>query len=54
VGKVLPGHAEVVSRMLLEPLSHEDVETLAGLLEPVRDHMRATPPRSAATRRRRR
>jgi DNA-binding MarR family transcriptional regulator len=25
----------------------------AGLLEPVRDHMRATPPRSAATRRRR-
>jgi DNA-binding MarR family transcriptional regulator len=53
VGEVLPGHAEVVARMLFEPLSGDDVETLAALLEPVRDHMRATPPRSATTRRRR-
>ncbi|GLY50488.1 MarR family winged helix-turn-helix transcriptional regulator [Lentzea sp. NBRC 102530] len=50
---VLPGHVEVVSGLLFEPLSHEDVHALAGLLEPVRDHMRAAPPRSAAPRRRR-
>jgi DNA-binding MarR family transcriptional regulator len=53
VQRVLPGHAEVVSRMLFDPLSGQDVETLAGLLEPVREHMRSTPPRSAARRRRR-
>lgn len=49
---VLPGHIEVVSGLLFEPLSREDVESLAALLAPVRDHMRATPPRSAAPRRR--
>ncbi|MGR6917435.1 MarR family winged helix-turn-helix transcriptional regulator [[Actinomadura] parvosata] len=50
--KVLPGHIEVVSGLLFEPLSHDDVVALAGLLEPVRAHMRSTPPRSAAPRRR--
>jgi DNA-binding MarR family transcriptional regulator len=50
---VVPGHIAIVSRMLFEPLTRADVETLAGLLGPVRDHMRATPPRSAAPRRRR-
>ena len=40
--------------MLFEPLSRDDVKALAGLLAPVRDHMRSTPPRSAAPRRRRR
>ncbi|GHH38533.1 MarR family winged helix-turn-helix transcriptional regulator [Lentzea cavernae] len=49
---VLPGHVEVVSGLLFEPLSRDDVHTLAGLLAPVRDHMRSTPPRSAAPRRR--
>ncbi len=49
---VLPGHVEVVSGLLFKPLSREDVESLAALLAPVRDHMRATPPRSAAPRRR--
>ena len=52
VARVLPGHIEVVSRLLFEPLSRNDLETLTGLLTPVRDHMRATPPRSAAPRRR--
>ncbi|MEV4057516.1 MarR family transcriptional regulator [Amycolatopsis sp. NPDC049688] len=52
LGKVLPGHIEVVNSLLLEPLSRDQVEALAGLLTPVRDHMRATPPRSAAPRRR--
>jgi DNA-binding MarR family transcriptional regulator len=52
VAAVLPGHTEVISRLLFEPLTGEDVEALAGLLAPVRDHMRSTPPRSAAPRRR--
>ena len=49
---VLPGHVEVVRDLLFQPLSREDVTTLAGLLAPVRDHMRAAPPRSATPRRR--
>jgi DNA-binding MarR family transcriptional regulator len=53
LAQVFPGHIEVVSGMLFAPLSDADVQQLAGLLEPVRDHMRATPPRSAAPRRRR-
>jgi DNA-binding MarR family transcriptional regulator len=53
LAKVFPGHIEVISRLLFEPLSRADVKSLAELLEPVRDHMRSTPPRSAAPRRRR-
>ena len=49
---VFPGHIEVVSQLLFEPLSRDDVKALADLLAPVRDHMRSTPPRSAAPRRR--
>jgi DNA-binding MarR family transcriptional regulator len=52
LARVLPGHIEVVSRLLLEPLSAKDLEALTRLLSPVRDHMRATPPRSAAPRHR--
>lgn len=52
LAKVFPGHIEIVRNLLFEPLSPEDVKALAGLLGPVRDHMRATPPRSAAPRRR--
>ncbi|MEV5772252.1 MarR family winged helix-turn-helix transcriptional regulator [Streptomyces antimycoticus] len=51
LGKVLPGHIKVVSGLLFEPLSRDDVKALAGLLAPGRDHMRSTPPRSAAPRR---
>jgi DNA-binding MarR family transcriptional regulator len=54
LGKVLPGHAEVIDHLLFERLSPEDAKALADLLAPVRDHMRSTPPRSAAARRRRR
>src|SRR3954468_21966293 len=52
LAKVMPGHIEVVGGRLFEPLARDDVKTLAGLLAPVRDHMRSTPPRSAAPRRR--
>src|SRR3954447_21367004 len=51
---VFPAHIGVVETLLFEPLSREDVKALAGLLAPVRDHMRATPPRSASPRRRKR
>lgn len=52
LAKVLPGHVEVVNALLFAPLSPDDVKALAGLLAPVRDHMRSTPPRSASSRRR--
>ncbi|WP_406631239.1 MarR family winged helix-turn-helix transcriptional regulator [Amycolatopsis sp. WGS_07] len=51
VAKVLPGHVEVVRRLLVAPLSTEDLDALGGIMARVRDHMRAEPPRSAATRR---
>jgi DNA-binding MarR family transcriptional regulator len=50
LAKVFPGHIEIVKNLLFEPLSREDVNALAALLTPVRDHMRTTPPRSAAPR----
>ena len=53
IAKVLPGHEEVVGDLLFEPLSQDDARTLAALLTPIRDHMRAAPPRSSTSRRRR-
>ena len=52
LGRVFPGHVEVLHRLLFEPLTQDDVESLAAVLTTVRDHMRAVPPRSAARRRR--
>ncbi|WP_370937760.1 MarR family winged helix-turn-helix transcriptional regulator [Amycolatopsis sp. cg13] len=51
VEKVLPGHVEVVRRLLVAPLSTSDLDALGGIMARVRDHMRAEPPRSVATRR---
>jgi DNA-binding MarR family transcriptional regulator len=53
LAEVLPGHTEVLSHQLFQPLTRGDAEALADLLLPVRDHMRSLPPRSAASRRRR-
>lgn len=53
IARVLPGHVEVLRQQLLAPLSDGDVQRLGELLSPVRDHMRAAPPRSAGSRRRR-
>lgn len=50
---VLPGHVEVLREMFLTPLSRADLDAVTALLTPVREHMRASPPRSAAARRRR-
>ncbi len=53
VAQVIPGHIEIVGQQLFSPLSREDAKVLGDLLAPVRDHMRAAPPRSAGSRRRR-
>ena len=53
VAKVLPGHVEVLREHLFAALPQSQTRALGDLLEPVRDHMRALPPRSAASRRRR-
>jgi DNA-binding MarR family transcriptional regulator len=47
---ILPGHVQVVRRMLLDPLSDQDLRRLGDIMTRVRDHMRALPPRSAAPR----
>jgi DNA-binding MarR family transcriptional regulator len=50
VEKVLPGHIDVLRRLLLNPLGPQGVTTMNKTLECVRDAMRQTPPRSAAPR----
>jgi DNA-binding MarR family transcriptional regulator len=51
--RVLPGHIEVIRRLLLDPLSGDDLYRLGDIMSRVRDHMRAQPPRSAAPRKHR-
>jgi DNA-binding MarR family transcriptional regulator len=48
---LLPGHVQVIRRLLFDPLSGDDLDHLADIMTRARDHMRAQPPRSAATRR---
>ena len=52
-GRVLPGHVQVVRRLLFDPLTGDDVDHLGDIMTRVRDHMRTQPPRSAAPRKRR-
>jgi len=52
LGRVMPGHIQV-ARLLLDPLSDQDLDHLRDIMARVRDHMRAQPPRSAALRKRR-
>lgn len=44
---VLPGHVEIVQRLLLTSLSRRDIAALTDILGRVRDRMRTAPPRSA-------
>ena len=53
VAQVLPGHVEVLRQQLFAALPQDRTQALGDLLAPVRDHMRAAPPRSAGPRRRR-
>ena len=50
---VFPGHIAILDELLFASLSRSDIEALADILARARDHMRHTPPRSAAPRRRR-
>jgi DNA-binding MarR family transcriptional regulator len=50
IAQVLPGHVEQVRQLLFEPMTGEDLAALSTVLGRVRDHMRATPPRSAKPR----
>jgi DNA-binding MarR family transcriptional regulator len=52
LAEALPGHVDELQELLFAPLSRTNVIALAALLEPVLDHMRASPPRSATPRRR--
>ena len=52
LAKVFPGHIEAVKTHLFESLSAGDVEMLARVMGQVSGHLRAEPPRSAATRKR--
>jgi len=53
LGRVMPGHILITRRLLLDPLSQDDLHHLGDIMTRVRDHMRAQPPRSAAPRKRR-
>jgi DNA-binding MarR family transcriptional regulator len=53
IGRVLPGHIQVVRDLLFAPLTDDDLHHLGDIMTRVRDHMRAQPPRSAAPRKRR-
>jgi DNA-binding MarR family transcriptional regulator len=47
---VMPGHIEVVQRLMLAAMSPDDLATITDILGRVRDQMRTAPPRSAAPR----
>jgi DNA-binding MarR family transcriptional regulator len=51
LGQVMPGHIELVRRLMLAPLTRTDITALNDILGRVRAHMRSAPPRSAAPRR---
>jgi DNA-binding MarR family transcriptional regulator len=51
--RVLPGHVQVIRRLLFDPLTDDDLHHLGDIMTRVRDHMRARPPRSAAPRKHR-
>ena len=48
---VMPGHIEVVQRLMLDALDRTDIAAITDILGRVRDQMRTAPPRSAAPRR---
>lgn len=53
VDRVLPGHVQVIRRLLFDPLTGDDLHHLGDIMTRVRDQMRAQPPRSAAPRKQR-
>jgi DNA-binding MarR family transcriptional regulator len=53
IDRVLPGHVDLVQRLLLAPLTEDDIATMGDIMGRVRDQLRAEPPRSAAPRKKR-
>lgn len=53
LGRVVPGHLAAVRDVLLDALDAPDRDDLVRVLDKVRQHVRARPPRSAARRPRR-
>jgi DNA-binding MarR family transcriptional regulator len=49
--RVLPGHVEIVRRLLFDAVPEKQARVLGQTLGRVRDHIRALPPRSAQARR---
>ncbi|MFD0557903.1 MarR family transcriptional regulator [Stackebrandtia endophytica] len=50
IATVLPGHVQVVRRLLFDLLPDEDLDDLGRIMGRVRDHIRAEPPRSRGSR----
>jgi DNA-binding MarR family transcriptional regulator len=50
LGRVLPGHVELVRELLFAAMPAADVAALQRVLGPARDRLRAAPPRSARPR----
>ncbi len=50
VARVLPGHVDDVRRLMFDPMVDGDLAALSTVLGRLREHMRATPPRSAKPR----
>ncbi|WP_432542434.1 MarR family winged helix-turn-helix transcriptional regulator [Kineococcus sp. SYSU DK002] len=50
LARVMPGHVEVVRGLLFEHMPAADLAALGAVLGPVRDRLRAAPPRSARPR----
>lgn len=51
LGRVMPGHVEVVHGRFFADLPPQDLDALQRVLAPVRDRLRQAPPRSARRRR---
>jgi DNA-binding MarR family transcriptional regulator len=50
LNQVMPGHVELVQRLMLSSMTRKDIANITDILGRVRDRMRTAPPRSAAPR----
>jgi DNA-binding MarR family transcriptional regulator len=50
LAKVMPGHIDVVQRLMLASLSRADIAAIIDIMGRVREQMRTAPPRSARPR----
>jgi DNA-binding MarR family transcriptional regulator len=50
LNQVMPGHVELVQRLMLSSMTRKDIANITDILGRIRDRMRTAPPRSAAPR----